>query len=378
MKLSKLAYSEFDGLPNEWKLNETLLGKKNLIVGKNATGKSRFLSVISALSNLFSGDLKTIFTIGNYVAEFTKGNDIHRYELSLENNIVTFEKLIKNGEPQFERDQTGIGSIFALDVGEHIKFQIPANKIVVQAKRDQIQHPFLEDLIEWGRNVRFLQFGTSLGKENGIFLGVSLENIPEPKNTLQPAVMFQVGKTKFNNEFIQNIQADMNSIGYQIESIDIGINPAMASMGTNLVGLLCVKERDRQSLTYQNEMSQGMFRALSTIIQLNYQIYTETESSILIDDIGEGIDYDRSVKLIELVMSDRLGAKNQVLISSNDKFVMNTVPIEHWQIMQRSGSKCSFINRFNSKNIFDDFVDVGLSNFDFFSNEFYMKGFEEE
>ncbi len=47
MLLKELKYSQFEGAPNEWKVEGASFDNINLIVGKNATGKSRLISVIN-------------------------------------------------------------------------------------------------------------------------------------------------------------------------------------------------------------------------------------------------------------------------------------------------------------------------------------------
>jgi L-lactate utilization protein LutB len=51
---------------------------------------------------------------------------------------------------------------------------------------------------------------------------------------------------------------------------------------------LCVKERSLPGFTEQSEMSQGMFRALSTFIHVSYGCHSAKSNLLLIDDIGEG------------------------------------------------------------------------------------------
>jgi len=64
-----------------------------------------------------------------------------------------------------------------------------------------------------------------------------------------------------------------------------------------------VREADLPGITDQHSMSQGMFRALSIIVQVNYSVLADTPSCILIDDIGEGLDFERSCDLIDVLMS---------------------------------------------------------------------------
>jgi ABC-type antimicrobial peptide transport system ATPase subunit len=118
-------------------------------------------------------------------------------------------------------------------------------------------------------------------------------------------------------------------------------------------------------------MSQGMFRALSIIIHLTYHSMMKTPATILIDDIGEGLDYDRSTKLINLLIE--LAEKNdniQLIMSTNDRYVMNKVPFKYWQLIDRKGGECKVYNYQNSKEIFEEFKRTGLNNFDFLATDF--------
>ncbi|EGR0069621.1 ATP-binding protein, partial [Vibrio vulnificus] len=132
-----------------------------------------------------------------------------------------------------------------------------------------------------------------------------------------------------------------------------------------------VKETDIKTRIYQDLMSQGMFRAFAALTILNYLDISNKSGALLIDDIGEGLDFERSSKLIELII-DKCSQKDiQCLLSSNDKFVMNKIPLEHWQIISRNAHKCLMINHKNNPEPFEDFKMIGLNNFDFFSTRYY-------
>lgn len=141
--------------------------------------------------------------------------------------------------------------------------------------------------------------------------------------------------------------------------------------------MMVVQEKDLDAITDQREMSQGMFRALSLIIQLNYSLLTKKPNCILIDDIGEGLDYERSKKLIDLIINKAENTNTQVIMSTNDRFVMNKIPLQYWSVIKRLKNKAIFYNYKNSKHIFDDFAFTGLNNFEFFATDFYIKGFED-
>ena len=58
MKLTSIQYSEYKGQAGEWELERCGFDDINLIVGRNATGRTRTLNVILWLAMLLSGESK--------------------------------------------------------------------------------------------------------------------------------------------------------------------------------------------------------------------------------------------------------------------------------------------------------------------------------
>ena len=143
----------------------------------------------------------------------------------------------------------------------------------------------------------------------------------------------------------------------------------------DLVGLN-VQETALPGVTDQFSMSQGMFRVLSLLIHMNYCQLSNTGSTVLIDDIGEGLDFDRSCRLIELLREKALGSAIQLVMSTNDRFVMNQVPLDEWSVLQRDGGTVHVRNAGNSRDIFNSFKFTGLSNFSFLEMDFINTGAE--
>lgn len=125
-------------------------------------------------------------------------------------------------------------------------------------------------------------------------------------------------------------------------------------------------------------MSQGMFRALALLIQVNFAQRSSTGGCLLVDDIGEGLDYERSTALIELLIEKGRRHGIQLIMATNDRFVMNKVPLEYWCVIQRTGAHCKIYNYKNCKQTFDEFKLTGLNNFDFLATEFYRNGLSKQ
>ena len=177
--------------------------------------------------------------------------------------------------------------------------------------------------------------------------------------------------------FKKLVLEEMKGIGYEL--LDLGIvsfseRYNQADQDRYVVFTL---EAGLEKQVTQRDMSQGMFRAFSVLIQLNYYILCGHKGLVIIDDIGEGLDFSRAKLLVALLIRKAKAAGMQLVMSTNDSFIMNAVDIEHWAVIMREGHKISLFNYENSREIFEEFKFSGLNNFDFYSSEFFRSGFVE-
>lgn len=379
MILRSLRYSQHEETPNEWIIDNFNLGQINLIVGRNATGKTRTLNVIAGLANLISGDQKLVFTSGDYDVTFHDNADVIEYHLRFEDAKILSEKYILNNSVLLDRGIGGKGTIRAYQLNMDMEFQTPENELACVTRRDTVQHPFFEGLYQWGKSLRHYLFGTQLGKDH---LAVFVKGKDEgedinPKDANKVVGFFKRGVKRYGDVFVNSIKKGMESIGYRCDDIGVSQISGLISPIQGVEGLY-VKEADLQIRTFQHEMSQGMFRALSLFTQLVFSRMEGMPSCVLVDDIGEGLDYERSSLLINYLIGECKDTSIQLIMSTNDKFVMNSVPLEYWSVIQRHGVRCRIFNYDNSKEIFDEFKFTGLVNFDFLATDFYLKGFNEK
>jgi len=372
MILRKIDYHEFDELPNFWALKGLTLENVNLLVGKNATGKTNTIQKITWLGNMLAGIQPVLLNSGNYYAEIADADDVYKYYLHLSSHKVLLEKLEINDDEKLTRSSDGIGEIYAEELKQKIKFQLPQNQLVAVSRRDTIQHPYLKKLSDWADGLRMYAFGTPLGKDTGF----STDNINlmtlDSRDPNLVAGLFAKGEQDFSSEFRNRIKKSMKEIGYELNNIGVAPNPNfILSVNNGIhVNMIYISEKDNKAVLFQPDISQGMFRALSLIILVTYNTLKRLSTTILIDDVGEGLDFDRSTKLIKLLMELAANNNIQLIMSTNDRFVMNNVPLEYWQVIQRKGAECRIYNYQNSKDIFDEFVYTGLNNFDFLATDF--------
>ncbi|MGL6139910.1 MAG: ATP-binding protein [Planktothrix sp.] len=392
MKLDFVEYIENEGLPSQWTIEGCQLGYINLIVGKNASGKSRIIRAIDILADLLADQAKIKSNSKKrkwkFIFNANQSEEKTEYSLIIDQDQVTLEKFVVGSTIYLDRGEGGRGRIFAEELKTQMNFQTPGDKLAAVDRRDTVQHPFFEPLYNWAKSLRCYQFGTSLGKRSlGRFpQGKDIRKVTNLKDSKFVVEIFKIGQEDFGDDFVESIKKDMKSMGYHLSSIEIK-RPSFLEEETESVAFfledaqyLCVQEDDLKGNTEQFQMSQGMFRALSLIIQINYALFSREEcpDCILIDDIGEGLDYERSSALIKLLIEKAKTGSLQLIMTTNDRFIMNGVPLEYWSVIERLAGCSKLYNIYNSKEIFDEFEFTGLNNFDFFSSDFYLEGFTEE
>ena len=377
MRLSEISYSEYSRSPREWKLNKLVLGNINLLVGTNATGKTRSLNLIGALSNLLSAQGPGLDE-AYWNTEFVDDDYRFHYKLKIKNREVVSEQLLrfsrKSKKILLERGKGGSGKLWGEKSKRLVEFQSPPDQIVALARQDKIQHSYFIPLVDWGKRTFHFHFGRALAYA----LVVKLEDPTQkpsfdPKETSNVIEVFRRGEEEFGEDFVSDVISDMQRIGYSIEEIGIASPTGLTVSGPPLPGKilnLYVKEKDLRCVTEQISISAGMLAALSTIIQINYRIRAMKPSCLLIDDIGEGLDYERSCELIDLLIEKARKHSVQLIMTSNDRFVMNRVPLENWTVLNRTGSTVIGYNIHNSAKKFEQFRFTGMSNFDLFATDY--------
>ena len=384
--LENVEYSQFENEPREWKFEKCTFERINLIVGKNATGKTRTINILRGLAELLSSANTLPWSEGDYCVKLNFDGQAYSYALKYHERKVVFEELKIDGDLRLTRDESGVGKLFAAKVGEQgdfIQFKTDIDKIACSVKKDSIQHPYLDKLNEWARGVIRYRFNTLLGKGD-VFLAQNDEYKLDAdmkisiKDTEKVIGIFLQGQGEYPDKFNQAIVDDMRYLDYDIQDVGIDvfegvtIRPPLPLSG--VPSGLFVKEADLPINTRQNDMSDGMFRALSVLIQVNYALLSGQATCILIDDIGEGLDYSRSSALVKLIVEKAEGSNIQLIMATNDRFIMNAVPLEYWLVLIRDGGHVSNLNYRNSKDLFDEFQSIGLNNFDFFSSGYYKRG----
>jgi hypothetical protein len=367
MKLIKLSYSEFVGTPLEWSVTDLEFGDVNLFVSKNAVGKTRIVSILNNLAHRLLNPGPTDYENGRFDLGFTHNESEIRYQVDIKNHAVVEETYTYRGEILLHREANGDGELFNASFGKKGKIKIPENELLA-ARRDDKQYPFLSPLHIWAGGLHFYPFNTDLGKFMLVLDVARDPGLPFNAHNKNLVVNAFINGAK-HLDYKGAVIVDMGKLGYEIEDIKVDSQRSLGPGVSQFEGLR-VKELGVADFLDQISLSTGMFRCLSLLIQLNLFAKSGTPQCLVIDDIGEGLDYERSRDLVKLLIDKALDSDMQLIMTTNDRFIMNAVPLQYWTVLERRGGIVTFYNHNNAKDIFDEFKFTGLSNFDFFSYDF--------
>lgn len=380
MFINKLNYSECVR-DSHWTLKDFTFGPTNLIVGQNTAGKTRTLNVIAGLANIILGRRQV--SNGHFTTTFIdSSNTSYEYELNIDKEHSS-EKLTVGKDEKISKNINGKGTIDYSELNQKLKFQIPTDKFAISVKRDLLQHPFIEPMHHWAQSLRHYKFAKGADPNQLIILNEDFTNENNAQTPESPAILYHTfleGKKNYNDIFVKSIIDDMNTVGYAIEDVDLEPVPDVKT-NKNIPGVVSgfsIFEKGCEGKIYQHNMSQGMFRTLSIIIHMNFLSLTQSPGCILIDDVGEGLDFKRSCSLIQLLIEKSKKQNTQLIMTTNDRFIMNAVPLEYWIIIEREGGTCNTISQTTHPDIFEEFKFTGLNNFDFFATEFWKEYMSKE
>ena len=385
MRLTKVAYQEFPNSIASWEVQEFTLSAIDLLVGKNASGKSRTLNLIVDIARLIAGTKPTFhYNSGHWrlTFEVESADELPterqiNYELTITSGAVAFEHLWSVNTEYVTRGADGIGKLLAAQVDRPLDFQLSGTQLAVTAKRDAIQHPYLNPLNRWATSVRMYLFAADadrfvpvmVGQDQAVDTAVTF-GVEEPL-----AALISKGLQQFGAEFATSICGYMNELAYPVDAMQLipMPMPQVIVTGMNQVPLMvAVIEHDIGAALPSRQMSGGMYRALAILVRTEIARRLQSPVVLLIDDIGEGLDFERARSLIRVLI--RIAGNNdiQLIMATNDRFVMNEVPLDYWCVVVRTKGTVRVVNRRNSPKLFERFEEFGFNNFDFFAKDFYL------
>ncbi len=382
MRLVSIKYSEYPGTPSEWSITDFSLTNINLLVGMNAAGKTRTLRVINGLAALIAGKLQPTLLSSYYLAEFVDESNKSKlvYELSVENRKVTKERLIINDDVKINitsgSAKQSSASMFFEKEDRPVEVQIPETTLAVTVRRDSIQHGYIEPLHKWAQSVQHYTFAEYNGGQLSAGSDESMGNVDPLLLPSDFVLLVKYALRHISMPYKKAVIEDMKAIGYDISDFGVTLVPANLSVNLaipKLPEIIYIKEKGVAKPINQNDISHGMLCAFVIISQFRFNLLTKKMPCILVDDVGEGLDYDRSTKLISILIQIAEEGSFQLVMTTNDRFVMNKVPLKYWCVIQRERGIITTYNWQNSPEAFAEFEEYGSNNFDFFTKKYFLK-----
>lgn len=316
--------SSFSSHTNHWNIKNLLLGPQNLLVGKNAGGKSNTLKELwYFLKEILFRDENS--TNGEWEISFYSYDD----EADIEDTLVYNINIDKNKRKiEYENNNDWVNSPHPITTNRDKTF---VSK--VKAIRFANTEPGKAAIRLFEQEITISSIAQSLSKV-----------------------------------YLQKVVEYMNQIGYSIEK----------NYFEESTQKIFITEKGTDGLLAVEKMSQGMFRAFALLMYLAYLIDRNEISLLLIDDFCEGLDYERATKLGKLVFDICKKNDIQLIATTNDSFLMDTIDISCWNLLQRNGENITTINSRSQPALFKKFPLSGLSNFDFFSSDYIARHLQKE
>lgn len=346
MKLLSIEFNDYS-----WVLNKVSFSNLNLIAGKNAVGKSKTLNAIILFVKFLNGEVNSTIDAHRSKVEFlTDDETLLSYEYEYQDNVIVEETLHKGEEKIISRNKEHAF------IGETEVYP-PANKLCVQSQRDTKNYPEFEAIIQWAEKLKGFSFSELSSSRNFLIPSmlneqISFSDMYEKIDALEEKKSFVIEK--------------MAEMDYEIESIE----PFRVS---DKFSIVLIKERGVNSPLFSSLMSNGMLRVFYIFSYIAYLSTEQGARTLLIDDLGEGLDFSRSKKLSKILFDYCENHDIQLIVTSNDNFLMNAVSLDHWVILQRDGEQTFAISKYTHPEMFLRFKKMGLNNFDILSTDFIFR-----
>lgn len=345
--------SSFKYRTNGWSLEDmSSLEVTNLLVGRNASGKTRIINSLLNVTSFLCGKPKMFKDRDFYTQIILVGSNdvIIEYSFEVSNGRVVSEILKLNEKVIVNRNEEKA----------YLKDDLispPADKLVVQVRRDRDVYPEIEEIMDWAEGVTFISCSN-----------LNPYTIYGPNELINPIPFSEMVGT-LSDEERNSVIKSAHQLGYDILSIrSIEFNSDLKYVS--------IEEKGVKDKIIDFQLSNGMMRVLYLLCYIEYMKQCKKCNMLLIDDLGEGLDYYRATLLGQKIFDACKTRGVQMIASSNDSFLMDVIDLSHWQILVSNKKSIITLNNKNSSDLFVNFRMTGLSNFDLFSSDFidnYLK-----
>jgi predicted ATPase len=352
---------------HQWELKDLKFSQFTIIAGLNSSGKSRTCNVIRNTVKKIIGTLKQL-QIGNTNLIIDTSED-KSYRIVIDIEEVNHKKVIKGEElyeepgsrntlfPNIEKLLFNRKTIFDCQQKTDIPYSPPDDSLTFHVRRDKVSYPYLEEIVAEMKKFYFLNFEEPRGVAIGIIpeSGLPIEILP----SYTPLWVDRIDLSR-KREILDCIE----SLGFPIKDMFT----KQIILAGQKVPMLYIEEKHVNGIYDFTQASSGMLKIIFLIVFLHL---IEKGSSVLIDNVGDGLDYKRSINILPIL--NDIAEEKQIIICTNNEILLNQTDIRNWNIFYREGSIVRAFNYENSKEQLLKFAETGLSNYEYFQNEYFLK-----
>jgi len=366
LKIESVDYSEryfntLSGTTLHWKLEGLKLLDFTIIAGLNTSGKTRTCNVITnTITKIIHHQRK--LQLGNATMTIRTADSRYRIKINIAEDVKK-KRFIKQevlDELQNNKRKNLFDRKRIRDVSDREKpmksYSPPDNSLTFHARRDKYAYPYLEDVIESLKEFHFLDF-----EEGKISFKVGVDETALPIKIVSSETSDVY--TKIQRQKRIEILNDINSLGFPIKKVLI---TDMIIEGIKTPVLL-FKE---MGVRGKYDLTQASSALIKVIFLITCMHLIEKGSCVLIDNVGDGLDYKRSIEIVNLLK--KFKDDKQIILCTNNEILLNQTDIRNWNILHRQGYTVKAHSYDNSRERLDKFAKTGLSNYEYFQDEYYL------
>ena len=342
LKIQSLKLSE--KYPNgdiNFEYDEIRFQNINLIIGPNASGKTKFFELLKFLRAIHSKQLNPPSIDKIFMAKILFENEekeIITYDLKLDPKLGVSETITSQSKQYLEKDKNN--GMLLLDEKTGQKKSLLTNKRSSITKQIEDYKEFFPTIYEIGSFFEYMLF-LSTDKFNPLATG--LNNFPDSmvlnENMANLSSVLQNWK-KNHPEIYKNLLLEYKKFFPIVETFSF---EKMLMSNSTSVDMLMMKEKNIKRKIPAINLSAGMLRILCLLIlPMTRKIFSNPHiqfkfSLIVIDEIDNGLDYSSIENIIDYLESESSFA--QIIFSSHSPLICNFVDPEKWYVFNRRISK---------------------------------------
>ena len=328
LKLESYSVDEKKGTSQYWSMDEITFDRYNLIIGKNATGKSQLFNRLNFLRCLHEQDGQTPSIITDVHSKITFKN-------TKSGDEIFYEVIISPGHEVREKIENKTKKIILFNSDSKEFYNEKTNKIehrlivkkhsVTKLIADDIdKYPTIKQIGDFFAGIKILR----TDRYDPSSLSLSRHQLVPDDNLRNLGSVVLLWKDQ-KPELYHRLLNTFKTFFFEIKDFT-----DVPKANLPILGFI---EKNVTEVFDQTECSMGMLRILGLIaLSISEDPKTgKVPSLLMIDEIDKGLDYENVGLIIEYVKEQ--SSESQIIFSSHSPITCNFVEPHFWRILSRQG-----------------------------------------